>query len=179
MEHVNHVRPSRTSVLRRLAVLALAVGALTALLAPAAGAASTTATEISTAKNSKLGTILVSGNTVYVIKTSKAGCTGKCAKTWAPVVLPSGVTKPTAGSGVDTAKLGTSSTADGALQITYDGSPLYWNLKDKAPGQVHGNVSDKFAKWSVIVTEKASSGGGGNGGGNGGGSSAGTGGAAF
>jgi hypothetical protein len=48
--------------------------------------------------------------------------------------------------------------ADGALQITYDGKPLYWFAKDKAAGDVKGNVHDKWGKWSTVVTVKSSSG---------------------
>jgi len=75
-------------------------------------------------------------------------------------VLPDGTTTASAGSGVDAAKLGTKTTASGATQITYGGKPLFWYTKDKAPGDVKGNVSDKFGKWTAVVTAKASSGGG-------------------
>jgi predicted lipoprotein with Yx(FWY)xxD motif len=146
-----------------LAAVAVAVAALAAVgLAPGLAGATTrsqtTASEVSTEKNAKLGTVLVAGNTVYAQK-GKA-CTGQCLKTWTPVVLPDGTTTASAGSGVDAAKLGTKTTASGALQITYGGKPLFWYTKDKAPGDVKGNVSDKFGKWSAVVTAKASSGGG-------------------
>jgi predicted lipoprotein with Yx(FWY)xxD motif len=146
----------------RIAASALAVGGLSALaLVPSAATAATsptTASVISTAKNSKLGTILVSGNTVYALKASKTACTAKCLKVWPPVLLPQGVTTATAGAGVDASKLGTVAAANGALQITYAGKALYWFAKDKAPGQVKGNVTDKWGKWYTIVTVKASSG---------------------
>ena len=48
--------------------------------------------------------------------------------------------------------------------MTYAGKPLYWFFGDTAPGQVHGNITDKWGKWSVVVTAKpghASSGSGG------------------
>jgi len=120
---------------------------------------SRTASAISTAKKTKLGTFLVAdGNAVYTLKASKTACTAKCSKTWAPVLLPQGVTTATAGSGVDASKLGTVTAAGGALQVTYSGKALYWFSKDKAPGQVHGNVNDKWGKWSTVVTVKSSSG---------------------
>ena len=150
----------------RLAAVALVMGGMAALaFAPStAGAATTqtTASEISTVKNSKVGTILVAGNTVYILKPSKTACDAKCLKVWPPVVLPDGVTTPTAGTGVDESKLGTMSGADGALQITYDGKPLYWFSKDKAAGQVKGNITDKWGKWAAVVTKKSSSGSGGS-----------------
>ena len=160
----------RTSV-RRITAAALAVGALAALaVAPdAAGAATSeaTATTISTAQNPKLGTVLVAGDNgtaIYTLKPSKTACTGKCLKVWPPVVLPSGVTTATAGPGVDASKLGTVKDAAGDLQITYGGKPLYWFYKDKASGQVKGNIKDKWGKWAAVVTAKgkANSGSGGS-----------------
>ncbi|HEX5588006.1 MAG TPA: hypothetical protein VFZ17_11920, partial [Acidimicrobiia bacterium] len=175
---MEHIERPRRSVLRgsvgRIAAVALTVGTLSAwAIAPGIATAATsptTATEISTAKDSKLGTILVSGNTVYTLK-SKKTCTAACLKVWRPVELPDGVTKPTAGDGVDASKLGTVDAADGAVQITYSGKPLYWFAKDKAPGDVHGNVTDKWGTGAAVVTAKASSGSGD--------SNAGTGGTAF
>lgn len=151
----------RTSV-GRIAAVALAIGGLSAsafaLSTAAAAAGPTTATAISTAQNAKLGTILVAGNTVYTLKASKTACTAACLKTWPPVLLPQGVTSATADTGVDASKLGTAAAADGALQVTYSGKALYWFSKDKAPGQVKGNVTDKWGKWSTVVTKKSSSG---------------------
>ncbi len=176
MKHTDRQRAStwRTSF-GRIAAVALAVGGLSALaFAPsAAGAATspTTATDVSTAKSAKLGTILVAGNTVYTLKPGKTACDAKCLKAWPPVLLPDGVTTATAGTGVDDSKLGTVTTDSGALQVTYDGKALYWFFKDKAAGQVHGNVTDKWGKWSTVVTKKSSS--------SSGGSNAGTGGTAF
>jgi predicted lipoprotein with Yx(FWY)xxD motif len=111
----------------------------------------TTTTTVSTAKNPKLGTILVSGTTVYALRSSKTACTAKCLKVWRPVLLPRGVMAATAGTGVDASKLGTIATTNGALQITYSGQPLYWFAKDTAPGQVKGNVKNKWGKWYAVV----------------------------
>ena len=147
------------SSLGRIAAVAVAIGGLSALaFAPgiAAAANPTTASAISTAKNAKLGVILVSGNTVYTLKPSKTACTAACLKAWPPVLLPKGETSATAGSGVDDSKLGTKAAADGSLQITYSGKPLYWFAGDTAPGQVHGNVTNKWGKWSTVVAAKSS-----------------------
>ncbi len=46
--------------------------------------------------------------------------------------------------------------------MTYRGKPLYYFVKDTRAGQVTGNLTDKWGKWSVVVTVKsahASSGG--------------------
>jgi len=90
------------------------------------------------------------------------GFDAACLKIWMPVLLPEGVTSATADGSADASKLGTVAAADGALQVTYGGKPLYWFSKDKAAGQVHGNVSDKWGKWSTVATSKSSSGSGGS-----------------
>jgi len=147
-------------VRNHVVAVALAVAALAVVFAAPAGATTrsqTTASEVSTEKDAKLGTILVAGNTVYTQK--GRACTGRCLKTWSPVVLPAGTTTASAATGVDAAKLGTKTTASGATQITYGGKPLYWCAKDKAPGDVKGAGADKFGKWSAVVLAKASGGG--------------------
>ena len=45
----------------------------------------------------------------------------------------------------------------GVHKVTYGGKPLYWFVGDTGPGQVHGNVSDTWGKWSSVVTAKAKS----------------------
>jgi predicted lipoprotein with Yx(FWY)xxD motif len=141
-----------------VAALALTFGALSAAVGPGiAGAASTpaNATQISTVKNAKLGTILVAEDTVvYTLKGNKS-CNASCQKSQPPVLLPDGVTSPTAGSGVDAAKLGTASAANGALQITYGGKRLYWSTKDKSSGQAKGAGKNKFGTWAAVVITKS------------------------
>jgi predicted lipoprotein with Yx(FWY)xxD motif len=162
---MNHTDRHRQSTWRaslgRVAVVALSIGGLSASAfasaTAAAAATPTTATKISTVKNSKLGTILVAGTTVYTLKPSKTACTAACQKFWRPVLLPKGVAKPTAGNGVDATKLGTVAAAGGALQATYGGKPLYWFSLDKGPGQVHGNMTNQWGKWSTVVVKKSGS----------------------
>jgi predicted lipoprotein with Yx(FWY)xxD motif len=60
-------------------------------------------------------------------------CNGSCATYWPPVKGPA-----TAGAGV-TGKLATIKRADGSVQATYNGHPLYTYVADTAPGQAKGN----------------------------------------
>jgi len=146
--------------LGRIAVLVLAFADVLALAASAAGAAAnpTTASEISTVKNAKLGTILVAGDTaVYTLKGNKT-CNASCQKSNPPVLLPAGMTSATAGTGVDASKLATKPAANGALQLTYGGKPLYWSTKDKSSAKVNGNGKSKFGTWAAVVISKSSSG---------------------
>ena len=147
--------PTWRASVGRITATAVAVGGLAAVaMVPSAAAAATrptTASKISSAENAKLGTILVAGNTVYTLKASKTPCTAECLKEWPPVLLPHGVTTPTAGTGVDASKLGTVAAAHHARQITYSGKRLYWYVDDKSSGQVHGNVKNKWGKWSTVA----------------------------
>ena len=151
--------PRRICVGRVAAATFGVIGSVAFLGLGTAGAGTSHATKsvvISTDKNSTLGTILVTGKTVYFLKPSKTGCTGDCTKIWPMVVLPKGVTKATAGKGVSASKLGTVARAGGVRQVTYGGNALYLFSGDKGAGQVHGNgVKDAFGKWSVIVTVKS------------------------
>src|ERR1700684_40597 len=132
----------------RLGVAALALGGLSAALVGVgtAGASIHSAKNVvvSTAKSSKSGTVLVSGNTLYTLKASKTACTSTCLKIWPALVLPKGQSKATAGSG-------------GVRQVTYNGKALYYFSGDSGSGQVNGNVTDEWGKWTDVVLKKGSS----------------------
>jgi predicted lipoprotein with Yx(FWY)xxD motif len=111
---------------------------------------------VSVTKNATFGKILVSGKTLYILKQpSSTACTSACVKIWPELVLPKGVKKATAGSGVKASKLGTIHRAGGALQVTYGGKPLYFFSIDSGPGMVTGNVTDTWGKWTDVVVGKA------------------------
>ena len=160
MEQANHHRKTTHRVpFVRIAAAAFAVGGLSAsvLVVGTVGAmTSRTARNVvvSSVKNAEFGRILVSGKTLYVLKPSKTACSAHCAKIWPELVLPKGVTKAKAGSGVSASKLGTVKRKGGTLQVTYSGKALYLFSGDTAAGQVNGNVSDTWGKWSADVTAK-------------------------
>ncbi len=147
-------RTAHRVAVARIAVATLGLGSLSASAIAAGTAGAASSVVISTAKNAKLGTILVSGKTVYTLKPSKTACSAQCFKIWPEVLLPKGVTKVTAGKGVNAAKLGTVRRSGGALQVTYNGKALYLFSGDTAAGQVHGDVTDTWGKWSAVVTAK-------------------------
>jgi len=146
--------------LTRAAALTLAVGGLAsaAVALESAGAVTPRAKSlvVSTTTNPTYGTILVSGKTLYTLKASKSQCGAKCLKVWPELLLPKGVKKAKAGTGVNAAKLGTVKRKGGALQVTYAGRALYWFSLDTAQGQVNGVGKDKWGTWSVVVMAKPS-----------------------
>jgi len=97
-----------------------------------------------------MGTILVAasnGHTVYTFNSDTPGvsnCNGGCAGTWPPLTVASGQT-PTGGPGV-TGALATITRADGSLQVTYKGLPLYFFHSDSKPGDTKGN----YTGWSLV-----------------------------
>ena len=151
-----------------IAAAAVAIGGLTASLfaAGTSGAVTSHATKgvvVSTIKYPKLGTILVSGKTLYTLQPSKTACAAACLKIWHELVLPKGVTKATAGTGVSASKLGTIMRANGVRQVTYNGKALYSYSLDKSTGttgRVSGNLKNTWGKWSDVVIVKPTSGSG-------------------
>ena len=148
---------SHGSLKTRIAVAFLVAGGLAPSFgvtgASAALHSHATSSVISTFKSAKRGTILVDGKTLYTLKPNATACTAACHKIWIPVLLPTGVTKATAGTGVSAAKLGTLKIA-GGLQVTYGGKALFWFFQDKSLGQVKGNVTDTWGKWVDVVLVK-------------------------
>lgn len=183
MKHGPQERSSTYRVpLAKMGGAILALGGLSGLVLADATASAATSVVVSTTKSATFGTILVSGKTVYTLKPSKTPCSTQCLKIWPALMLPKGVTKATAGTGVSASKLGTVKRTGGALQVTYSGKPLYYFVGDTGAGQVHGDITDTWGKWSDVVTVKSaslSSGSGSTTGSVPGGSTAGSGGVSF
>jgi predicted lipoprotein with Yx(FWY)xxD motif len=115
---------------------------------PSAG----TAVTISVGSASGVGKVLVDpkGMTLYYFEKDQKGsgkskCEGACAGAWPPLTT-SGA--PEAMSGVNASMLGTIERADGSMQVTYAGWPLYTFVEDKKPGEDNGTDSKAFgASW--------------------------------
>jgi predicted lipoprotein with Yx(FWY)xxD motif len=72
-------------------------------------------------------------------------CNGACAHYWPPLKGPA-----RAGMGV-TGKLATIKRADGSMQATYNGRPLYTFIGDTRPGQDKGNnLNLQGGVWHVV-----------------------------
>jgi predicted lipoprotein with Yx(FWY)xxD motif len=115
--------------------------------APTASAAGTT---VNLGSTEKLGSFLVDdqGMTLYLFTKdtpNTSNCYDKCATAWPPLLTTD---EPVAGEGVDASLLGTTTRTDGTVQVTYNGWPLYYYEKDKAPGDVVGQ--DVGGVWFVV-----------------------------
>ncbi len=105
---------------------------------------------INVATDAKLGKILVDdkGMTLYMYtkdEPDKSNCSGKCIEFW-PALLTQG--HPTLGDGVDASMVGTATLADGSMIVTYNHMPLYYFIKDKAPGDITGQGNNNV--WYVV-----------------------------
>jgi predicted lipoprotein with Yx(FWY)xxD motif len=117
------------------------------------------------------------GHSVYLFEKDEGGesyCSGACAAVWPPLETS---TAPSAGGGIQSAALGTIKRADGDMQVTYHGHPLYYYAADAStPGNTKGEDIEQFGSgWYLVnahgdpVEEHSHSGSGSNGGSNSGG----------
>jgi predicted lipoprotein with Yx(FWY)xxD motif len=101
-----------------------------------------------------LGQILVgaNGKTVYFFMGDTgmtSTCNGSCAQNWPPVTTTG---TPRAVGGVSQALLGTTTRANGSMQVTYHGHPLYYFIADTGPGMANGEGLNAFgALWKVVT----------------------------
>ena len=106
--------------------------------------------QVDAAENADLGAFLTDakGMTLYIFlkdEPNKSNCYDACSQNWPPLLTEGA---PVAGEGVDASLLGTTEREDGSIQVTYNGSPLYYWAGDAAPGDTNGQgVKDV---WFVI-----------------------------
>ena len=139
-----------------LAVLATGCSAAAAGYHAAAGSAASSSSS-SAVKTATINgaTVLTNarGLTLYSFAPdtmTTSNCNGTCAQLWPPVHGP-----VTSGPGV-TGRLGTITRADGAIQATYNGHPLYTYVADTAPGQAKGNgLNASGGVWHEVTASGA------------------------
>jgi len=152
---------ARLGTLRTAVRLGL-VAACLCLFAAACGNAAGSATpryEVLSRLVPGLGKIITDGQgmTLYMYTPDNRGpsqCGGFCAQQWPPLVLPRSISRPLAGPGIRATLLGTLRRADGQLQETYNGWPLYLWIGDTAPGQATGQADD-MGLWYVMSASGA------------------------
>jgi predicted lipoprotein with Yx(FWY)xxD motif len=104
-------------------------------------------------RSSAFGRILFDGKgrALYAFTRDTKGrslCAGACAAAWPPFLVRS---RPKPGADVVGRLIGTIRRADGKLQVTYGGRPLYYYVGDRQPGQVLcQNVEEFGGLWLVV-----------------------------
>ena len=77
----------------------------------------------------------------------KPRCYGACASVWPPVLSKG---KPVAGNGAKQSLLGTTKRANGKLQVTYAGHPLYYYVDDSPGTILCHDVAEFGGLWLVV-----------------------------
>jgi predicted lipoprotein with Yx(FWY)xxD motif len=128
--------------------------------APAASPEATTTTAAASAHGPKLkvtdsdyGRILADGRgrALYLFTADHgkgSACSGDCATAWPPFLVKSA---PAAISGAKPGLVGTTRRADGKLQATYAGHPLYYYEGDRSPGEVNCQAAYEFGGYWYVV----------------------------
>jgi predicted lipoprotein with Yx(FWY)xxD motif len=117
----------------------------------AASASAAAGAQITVAETAPLGKFLVGPDdkTLYIFTNDTAAnastCVDACATTWPPLMATGGAA-PAAGTGV-TGTLATFARADGSMQVSYNGKPLYYYSKDTKAGDTTGQGVG--GKWFV------------------------------
>lgn len=106
---------------------------------------------LNTRTDAKLGTFLVAanGNTLYYFTKdtpNTSNCSGACAVAWPPYTVPTDASLA-GGVGID-GVISTITRADGSLQATYNGKPLYFWNTDTEPGDTYGQGYNNV--WFVV-----------------------------
>jgi len=132
-------------------ILTLTIAALTVLVL-ASPSMSESRSSVG-AQKSAYGQILFDGRGFVLYAFTKdtrgrSACAGKCAAAWPPFVV---TRRPAVAKGATGALLGTTRRADGRLQATYAGRPLYYYVGDRQPGQILcQNVTEFGGVWLVV-----------------------------
>ncbi len=80
--------------------------------------------------------------------TNVSNCTGACATAWPPYTVSAAAAASaafTADPGI-VGKIGTITRADGSIQLTYRGLPLYFFAGDTKPGDTNGEAVNGFTE---------------------------------
>jgi predicted lipoprotein with Yx(FWY)xxD motif len=134
----------------RTLIIVAAVMTVLALV-PGTNAGTTRATIV--AHRSSYGRILFDGRgfVLYAFthdRHSRSSCSGACAKAWPPYLV---TRRPRAGNGAKASLVGAVRRANGRLQATYAGRPLYYYVGDRKPAQILcQNVLEFGGYWRVV-----------------------------
>ncbi len=139
----------------------LLLGMAASWLLAAAPVGAATSVTLGTATSATLGTYLTgpTGHTLYWLSSDTATgatCTGGCLTNWPPLSVSAGDTVTAAGAGGAFTTFTRPDTQ--ALQVAYNGHPLYYFAHDSAAGQTNGDGIAAFGgTWHVAAVVAAAS----------------------
>lgn len=139
------------------ASLALAVLAGSGLVAAQDDTAAVDTATVATAEQQPYGAYLVdaAGMSLYLFKADAKAkgstCYDACAKAWPPLLTDG---EPMVNGMAKQDLLGTIERKNGSTQVTYNGWPLYYFVKDDEPGDTQGQDIKGFGAEWYLVTPK-------------------------
>ena len=92
-----------------------------------------------------------SGQPIYLFdkeSSTEPACYDECAENWPPVLTKG---EPQAQSSVAADRLGTTKRADGSIQVTYGGHPLYYYAHEGKYEVLCHNVEEYGGLWLVVT----------------------------
>lgn len=142
----------------RFSNLASSVLALTLMAAGTVAADEDSPWVLDTRSDQQHGEYLVdgAGMSLYLFKkdtqgSKKSTCHDRCAEAWPPLTSDAA---PQATGAVKSELLGVIEHEDGSQQVTYNGWPLYYFIKDENPGDTRGQDVKGFgAEWYLVTPE--------------------------
>jgi predicted lipoprotein with Yx(FWY)xxD motif len=140
-----------------IAVCASSAFGLLSIAAPGPGAVrATEAAKVAVSQKEPVGEYLTDaeGRSLYLFEADSENtstCHDDCAAAWPPLLTEGA---PTGDDKVDASMLSTIEREDGSTQVTYNGWPLYYFVKDQAPGDTEGQDVEGFgAEWYLVSPE--------------------------
>jgi predicted lipoprotein with Yx(FWY)xxD motif len=139
----------RLTITALLAVLLLLVPAAAAMAAPAS---------VSVRDSDRYGRYLTDGRgrTLYLFtreRGSASRCYGACARAWPPLLTRG---RPRARGGARANLLGTTRRRDGSRQVTYNGHPVYYYVRETRAGQIFCQDVVEFGGTWLLVGPRGS-----------------------
>ena len=94
------------------------------------------------------------GRTLYALAKDGKGqssCYDACSTRWPPLLSPQQGTVQTLDPSIKADAIVDMQRTDGAVQVTYQGHPLYHYAQDPAAGQTNGQgIKDQFGEWYML-----------------------------
>lgn len=138
-----------------LSVTALAVAGCDTVPPAAPPVGPGTGVTVTTANKAPYGAYLVdgAGRALYILEGTRSAagterCGNDCLAVWPSLMA---ATPPVGGPAIDPARLSTR-PGYGGVQVTYAGWPLYYYVRDTAPGDTTGqHVVDQWGTWHLLA----------------------------
>ncbi|HEX6982671.1 MAG TPA: hypothetical protein VF181_07910 [Balneolaceae bacterium] len=116
------------------------------------------AAKIGVEKSEQYGMYLTDedGRTLYMFladnRSESSSCYNRCAEVWPPLLTTGD--PEAAANAVNADMLGTIERRDGTTQVTYNGWPLYYYVKDQGQGELTGQDVKGFgAEWYLMAPD--------------------------